>query len=520
MSSDATTLRELVRFWRQFGLLLSSGVPALKALNVLRAEIVLPELRDATDRICEAIQNGKTMSEALSRAPEIFSQSVVTLCRAGEAGGVLDKICERIANGLESGTLSVSGTADTEPEGAAPDAELTPSEQNVVERVSGLIAHAFESRASDIHLEPTGEGGQIRLRIDGVLQPTEELDQEMYDAVISRIMIMANVDVAERRRPQDGRIKVRLKGRDLDLRCSFVSYLVDGPARRGYSAVLRILERQTVVCDLGKIGASDEVLATLKSWPSQPNGIYIVTGPTGSGKTTLLYGLIQLASSPGRKVMSAENPVEYLFPGVLQAEVHDNIGVTFPRLVRSFLRQDPDVILLGEIRDRETAMVLVQAALTGHLVFSSLHTNNATTVPRRLADIGIEPWLVIDSLAGVAALRLLRKVCRDCSTPETPENLEALSGLSDESELRQATFVRGEGCDKCNCGYRGRTAVVEVMPDTPGVREMIARNADPREIRDAAITAGMVTMRHDALRKAAQGITTVKEALRVTQGTD
>lgn len=517
MSSDTTTLKELVRFWRQFGLLLSSGVPALKALNVLRAEIVLPELKDAIDRLCEAIQNGKTMSEALSRAPEIFSQTVVTLCRAGEAGGVLDKICERIANGLESGTLAVSGSADTEPGTTAPDAELTASAQDIVERVSRLIAHAFESRASDIHLEPTGEGGQVRLRIDGVMQPIEELDQDTYDAVISRIMIMANVDVAERRRPQDGRIKIRLKGRELDLRCSFVSYLVDGPTGRGYSAVLRILDRQAVVCDLEKIGASDEVLATLKTWPSQPNGIYIVTGPTGSGKTTLLYGLIQLANTPGRKVMSAENPVEYLFPGVLQAEVRDNIGVTFPRLIRSFLRQDPDVILLGEIRDRETAMVVVQASLTGHLVFTSLHTNNSTSVPRRLVDIGIEPWLVIDSLAGVAALRLVRKVCQDCRAPDTPESLEFLAGLSDELELRQAPFVRGKGCDKCGkSGFRGRTSVVEVLPGTPGIRELIARNADPREIREACVAAGMVTMRHDALRKAAQGITTVKEALRVT----
>jgi type II secretory ATPase GspE/PulE/Tfp pilus assembly ATPase PilB-like protein len=517
MSQDQPKLKELVCFWRQFGLLISSGVPILEALNVIRAEITMPGLRDAIERIHDSIQHGKSMSAGLARSPELFSQSVIILCRAGEAGGVLDKIAERIANGLETGALAASGPAGTGP--AEPQAEEAASGPTIVERVAKLIEHAFTSRASDIHLEPTAKGGRVRLRIDGVMQPTETLGQDTYNAVMSRLMVMANVDVAERRIPQDGRILVRSHGRDLDLRCSFASFLVDGPAGRNTSAVLRLLDRQAVVLDIEQLGASGETLAKLKAWPKQPNGIYVVTGPTGSGKTTLLYSLLCLANKAECKVLTAENPVEYLIGGVLQAEVRDNIGVTFPRLVRSFLRQDPDVILVGEIRDRETAMVLVQASLTGHLVFTTLHTNDAAAVSRRLVDIGIEPWLVLGSLGGAAAIRLIRRVCPNCSEPCQPENLDALSGLPDESDLRKATFVRGRGCDKCaKTGYRGRTAIVEVLPLTAGVRDLIARNADPEDIRGAAIAAGMVTMRHDGLRKAAQGVTTLEEVLLVTQG--
>ena len=521
MSEKQTVRDELVRFWRQFGLLISSGVPAIESLSVLRAEITLAELRDTITRIHDSIRNGKTMSGSIAQSPSLFSPSVIALCKAGEAGGVLDQVAERIAKGLETGALAVAGVDDAASGDDQAEASEAVTEGGIVEKVAKTIEHAFTSRASDIHLEPTPDGGHIRLRIDGVMQPPELLDQDTYNAVISRLMIMANVDVAEKRRPQDGRIKLSLRGRELDLRCSFASYLIDGGLGRNYSAVLRILDRQSVTLDLGRIGATEETLAALTSWPRQPNGIYIVTGPTGSGKTTLLYGLISLANTAERKVLSVENPVEYLIAGVLQAEVRDNIGATFPRLLRSFLRQDPDVILVGEIRDFETAAVCVQASLTGHLILTSLHTRNATEVPRRLADIGIEPWLVLDSLGGVASLRLVRKACDACKEPFTPENLGFLEGLPDEEELRQATFVQGKGCDKCaRTGYRGRTAVLEIMPNTPKVRELIARNVEPQELRAAAIADGMITMRHDGLRKAAQGITTIKEILRVTSGTE
>ena len=515
---DAKKTTELVRFWRQFGLLLSSGVPILEALKVLRAEIEMAELQGVIDSIHDAIKAGKNMHGALAKFPDFFAPSVIALCHSGEGAGCLDVIAERIAKGLESGALATTTPPGAPVETSEPD-DKAADEEDVIQRVTNIIVNAYQSRASDIHVEPTAAGGHVRLRIDGVLQAPQPLEKEVYDSVISRLKIMANVDLAEKRRPTDGRIKMRIKGRDLDLRCSFACFLVEG--RRDYSVVMRLLDRQAVLLDVDRIGASPETLAELKKWPQQPNGIYIVTGPTGSGKTTLLYALLQLANTPERKVLSAENPVEYLIPGVMQAEVQDGLGVTFPNLIRSFLRQDPDVILVGEIRDFETAIVEVQAALTGHLVFSTLHTNNATSVPRRLVDIGIEPWLVLDALRGVAAMRLIRKVCQNCKEPYTSEILDVLSGLSDEAALRQATFVKGKGCDQCHgVGYRGRMGIFEIMPDAPELPPLIARNVSPAELREAAVAAGMVTMRHDGLRKAAQGLTTIEEVVRVTQGTE
>ncbi|MDP6353582.1 MAG: ATPase, T2SS/T4P/T4SS family [Planctomycetota bacterium] len=518
MKPDESRKAELIRFWRQLGLLLSSGVPLLGALKVIGSELTLPELKEAINNVHEMVRSGKTLSAGTESIPAVFSAGVVTLVGAGEAGGVLDVIAERIAKGLESGALDAAGSKDiSQAEAAAFDSGN--SCEDILELVSRIILDAVEARASDIHIEPTADGGHVRLRIDGVMQTPESFGEETYDAVVSRLMIMANVDVTEKRRPQDGRIKLNLKGKELDLRCSFMRFLVDGRNNRNYSVVMRILDRQAVVLDIEKVGMSPDALASLRKWTGQPNGIHIVTGPTGSGKTTLLYGLLQQTNRPSTKVMSIENPVEYLIPGVLQAEVQDNIGTTFPRLCRSFLRQDPDVILIGEIRDRETAIICVQASLTGHLILTSLHTSNATEVPRRLVDIGVEPWLVLDSLRGAASLRLVRKVCPSCSKPYESDSLGALTGLSEEIDLRSATFVKGKGCDECRrSGYRGRTAIVEIMPDTQNVRDLIGKNVEPDELREAAIGAGMVTMRHDGCRKAAQGISTLEEVLRVTQG--
>jgi type II secretory ATPase GspE/PulE/Tfp pilus assembly ATPase PilB-like protein len=484
-------------------------------LKIQEAEAELQEVRDAVGHIWHTIEGGKPMSAALHEAPSVFSAGVVALCRAGEHGGVLDVVAERIAKGLESGALALSAAQDTggKEKPAAVQAGEGPS---AVDRVATLLKDAVLKRASDIHLEPTDDGGQVRLRVDGVLGEFGTLDTDAYEAAVTRLMIMADLDIAERRRPQDGRIRVSIANKELDLRCSMMPY-VTSAGRKG-SMVIRILDTSKPVLELERI-CEGEVLDTMREWARRPNGIHVVSGPTGSGKTTMLYSILMAANTPERKVLSVENPVEYLLPGVLQAEVRANIGCTFPVLIRSQLRQDPDVLMIGEIQNRDTALLLPAISLTGHLVLTTLHTETATEIPRRLIDIGVEPWLVKDCLAGALSMRLVRKVCPDCRKEYEPVSLDVLNGLPDETSLRSAGFVRGGGCDRCGkTGYRGRIAVYEVLPMTSETRTMVGANASPSELRKAAIEAGMVTMRHDGCRKAAAGTTTLEEVARVTYG--
>lgn len=511
---DEEALRgEMVRFFRQFGLLLSSGVPILESLTILKTEARQEELRTAVEEIMSDLRAGKSLFPAMVRHPGLFSNGIVALVRSGEISGQLDKLCLRAADGLESKAFPVGNppgvTYDQQSPLSVPAAANVPE---VAAQLNGIILRAVEARASDIHFEPAENGGQVRLRVDGAMQTPTPLDRNAYDAVISRIKIMCDLDTAEKRRPMDGRMLLEVKGRKLDLRVSFVP-LVLGPA-----VTMRILDRQAVILELDKMGASTADMATLRSWTQQPNGLYIVTGPTGSGKTTLLYALLKEAARPERKVLSAENPVEFLLPGILQAEMRQNVGLTFPALLRSFLRMDPDVIMIGEIRDRETLQVVPATVMTGHLVLSTMHTSSAAQVPQRMVDVGLEPWIVGDTLRGVAAMRLVRKVCGDCKTAARPESLEkVLAGLSDAEALRKGEYVRGKGCEKCRrTGYRGRIAIFEIMTVTPSVRRLIADGAAVKEVEAAAVREGMATLRHDGLRKAAQGITTIEEVMQVT----
>lgn len=511
---DDDALRsEMVRFFRQFGLLMSSGVPVLESLTILKAEVRHEELRAATEQIIADIQAGTTVSASLAKLPGVFSNGLVAIMRSGEISGQMDKFCLRAADGLESKAIPVGNppgvTYDRQSTMSVPAAAKGPE---IAAQLNEIILRAVEARASDIHFEPAESGGQVRLRVDGAMQTPTPLDRNAYDAVISRIKILSDLDTAEKRRPMDGRIVLNVKDRKLDLRVSFV------PMVLGAAVTMRILDRQAVMLDMEKMGASAEDTATLRSWTQQPNGLYIVTGPTGSGKTTLLYALLKEAARPSRKVLSAENPVEYILPGILQAEMRPNLGLTFPALLRSFLRMDPDVIMLGEIRDRDALYVITQAVLTGHLVLTTLHTNSAAAAPQRLVDIGLEPYLVGDTLRGVAGMRLVRKVCGGCKAAVRPEQLDALvAGLSDGDALRKGEYVRGKGCDKCRgTGYRGRTAIYEIMPVTPALRGLIVRGATVKEVQAEAVRAGMATMRHDGLRKAANGLTTVEEVMQVT----
>jgi general secretion pathway protein E len=383
-------------------------------------------------------------------------------------------------------------------------------EAPVIRLVNLLIENAIAAEASDIHIEPFEDTLRVRYRLDGILFDQESPPRRLRDAVTSRIKLMAEMNIAERRLPQDGRIRVSLQGRRVDIRVSTI------PTVHGESIVMRLLDRQSVFLPLERLGFAAETLAHFEALITRPHGVFLVTGPTGSGKTTTLYGALDKINSPDRKIITIEDPVEYQLKGINQIPVKPKIGLTFANGLRHIVRQDPDVILVGEIRDLETVEIAIQASLTGHLVFSTLHTNDAPGAIPRLQDMGAEPYLIASVLEGVLAQRLVRRVCPACRVPDTPPlaDLQAL-GVTASPDIR---LSRGKGCDECRgTGYRGRTGIYELFPITEDVRSLILRRASSREIRRQAIQEGMVTLRLDGWAKTVQGVTTIEEVLRVTQ---
>jgi general secretion pathway protein E len=383
-------------------------------------------------------------------------------------------------------------------------------EAPVVRLVNLLVENAIGSGASDIHIEPFEDTLRVRYRIDGILYEQEAPPRRLQAAVTSRIKIMAEMNIAERRLPQDGRIRVTLHGRRVDIRVSTI------PTVHGESIVMRLLDRSSVFLPLERLGFSDETRRRFERLITLPHGILLVTGPTGSGKTTTLYGALDKINSPDRKILTVEDPVEYQLKGVNQIPVKAKIGLTFATGLRHIVRQDPDVILVGEIRDLETADVAIQAALTGHLVFSTLHTNDAPSAITRLQDMGVESFLLVSVLEGVIAQRLVRRICQACREPHAPPpaDLQALGVSADPG----VTLFRGRGCDECRgTGYRGRSGIYELFLISEEVRSLALRRVSAREIRRHAIEMGMVTLRLDGWAKAQQGLTTVDEVLRVTQ---
>ncbi len=383
-------------------------------------------------------------------------------------------------------------------------------EAPVVRLVNLLIENAIGAEASDVHVEPFEDTLRVRYRIDGILFDQEAPPRRLQAAVTSRIKLMAEMNIAERRLPQDGRIRVTLHSRRVDIRVSTM------PTVHGESIVMRLLDRSSVFLPLEKLGFAPDMQARFEALIKRPHGILLVTGPTGSGKTTTLYGALDKINSPDLKIITVEDPVEYQLTGVNQIPVKAKIGLTFATGLRHIVRQDPDVILIGEIRDLETAEIAIQAALTGHLVFSTLHTNDAPGAITRLQDMGVEPYLVASVLEGVLAQRLVRRICLACRVPDTPNpaDVEAL-GIAGALGTR---LWRGRGCDECRgTGYRGRTAIYELFPITEDARSLILRRAPSRDIRRQAIEDGMITLRLDGWRKAGEGLTTIEEILRVTQ---
>jgi len=387
------------------------------------------------------------------------------------------------------------------------------SEAPVIRLVSLIITNALEQRASDIHVEPFEDRLIVRYRIDGVLHEVESPPKRLSAAVISRIKIMASLDIAERRLPQDGRIRLRIQGKEIDLRVSTV------PTMHGESVVMRILDKGGVALDWDRLGFDRDLRETFIKLLAEPNGVLLVTGPTGSGKTTTLYTALDTLNRPDVKILTVEDPVEYQMAGINQIQVKPQIDLTFANALRSIVRQDPDIIMIGEIRDLETAQIAVQSALTGHLVLSTLHTNDAPSSINRLLDMGVEDYLLTSTVIGIQAQRLLRTLCTVCreSYHPLPEMVEQM-GLTQYEQSGQLTLYHARGCDHCShTGYIGRQCIMEVMPMTDSIRQLVMRHATATELRAAAIEQGMLTMYEHGLRKVAQGITTLEEVLRVTR---
>ena len=430
----------------------------------------------------------------------------------------LDAALERLYGAGKSAQSQLLGDVETRPDELSFDADVQQlkdlaSEAPVIRLVSLLITNAMETRASDIHIEPFENRLIVRYRIDGVLHEVESPPKRLSAAVISRIKIMANLDIAERRLPQDGRIRLRIQGKEIDLRVSTL------PTMHGESVVMRILDKGHVALDFRKLGFEDDTLETFLGVLLQPHGILLVTGPTGSGKTTTLYTALDRLNQPDVKILTVEDPVEYQMSGINQIQVKPQIDLTFANALRSIVRQDPDVIMIGEIRDLETAQIAVQSALTGHLVLSTVHTNDAPSTVNRLLDMGVEDYLLTSTVIGILAQRLVRKLCQHCK-----ESYVALPELVEQMRLRrysndaEITLWHAKGCTHCaQTGYSGRLSILEMMPMTDAVRSLVMKHENAAVLRAEAIRGGMVTMYEDGLRKALAGVTTFEEVLRATR---
>ncbi len=415
--------------------------------------------------------------------------------------GMLDQITE--------GTVDVETVQDDliDTDGASE------SDAPIIKLVSLIILEGYRSRASDIHLEPMEKRFRVRYRVDGVLHESDSPPKRLQSAVISRVKIMAGMKISEKRVPQDGRIQVNIMGRELDLRVSTV------PANHGESIVMRILDKQNLALGLPKLGFFSDDQQTFERLISLPDGVILVTGPTGSGKTTTLYACLNHINRPDRKIITVEDPVEYLMSGINQVQVNRDVGLTFSLALRSILRQAPNIIMIGEIRDLETAKIATEASLTGHLVFSTLHTNDAPSAVSRLLDIGIKPFLAASSIRAVMAQRLVRCICEHCKEEYTPSP-EALASLGPAAApLHGQTLTRGHGCSHCSLsGYSGRKGLFEIFLVNDEIQKMISDRVPVAALRVHARELGMRTLREDGLRKVGSGMTTIEEVLRVTMG--
>jgi general secretion pathway protein E len=385
------------------------------------------------------------------------------------------------------------------------------SEAPIIRLVNRLILNAIELRASDIHFEPFESEFKVRYRIDGVLNDVDAPPKRLQSAIISRVKIMAKLDISERRLPQDGRTKLKIGGKEIDFRISTI------PTLFGESVVMRILDRETLVLDMRQLGFPDHLLTRYLKLVAQPHGMILVTGPTGSGKTSTLYATLSMINSPENKIITLEDPVEYQLKGINQIQVAPKIGLTFAGGLRSIVRQDPDIILVGEIRDRETAETAVQSALTGHLLFSTLHTNDSAGAITRMLDMGVESFLLSSTLLGVLAQRLVRLICPACKTPYVPDPDELAAMGVAAGDIDGLTLYQPGGCDACRgTGYKGRTAIFEYLRIDDDIRREINAHSGTERIKKIAVEKGMMPLRRDGWQKVVEGRTTLAEVLKVT----
>ncbi len=477
-------------------------------------------------KIVPVDKTGNTLTVALSDPSDIFLMDELKLLTNCEIIPVISfesDIEEAInkyyghENAINEMIKSIEDKEEYE-EGEVLEEEETEEETDidvedapVVKLVNLIITEAIKARASDIHIEPYEKVLRVRYRIDGVLKEMPPPPKRMQNAIISRIKIIANLDIAEKRLPQDGRFAIKLKDRKVDVRVSTI------PTVHGEKVVMRLLDKGNLMLDLTQLGFEPDVLEIFERNIRKPYGMVLVTGPTGSGKSTTLYSALSTINDPTKNIMTVEDPVEYELFGINQVHARPDIGLTFSAALRSFLRQDPDVIMVGEIRDLETAEIAIKAALTGHLVFSTLHTNDAPSTPSRLINMGVEPFLITASLNLVVAQRLARKVCNNCKESyKPPKELFKSLGLN-EDEWKDVEFVKGKGCEECSfTGYRGRVALYELMELNEELRAAILKGVSASELRKIAISMGMQTLRMAGLKKVKQGLTTLEEVLAVT----
>jgi type IV pilus assembly protein PilB len=496
---------------------ISPSVVELVPESVARENTILP-LDELGDDVLRVIASDPYDLETFDKLRFILNRQIEIALAPREA--ILEAInrCygqiegESADSMLQEFTDTAIDFTETEADTGGPGEVVDESSAPVVRLVQVMINEAVQLRASDIHIEPFEDRVRVRYRIDGVLVERDSPPRRLLGAILSRIKILGKMDIAERRRTQDGRIKITAGNKELDLRVSVI------PTNHGQSVVMRLLDKDNIKVGVRQLGLSEKTYNQFTGLIRRPNGIVLVTGPTGSGKTTTLYAALNELNRPDRKIITAEDPVEYYLPGINQVEVKHSIGLDFARIIRAMLRQAPNIILVGEMRDLETASMGIQASLTGHLVFSTLHTNDAPSAMTRMVDLGVPNYLVASSVVAVLAQRLVRVVCPKCKKPHTPSEAQMETAGITPSMAARATFMKGKGCNNCNGGgYRGRIGIYELMMMTSKIREMVFKNASAVEIRDVAVKEGMTTLYRDGIEKTLKGVTTIDEVFRVAK---
>jgi type IV pilus assembly protein PilB len=476
-------------------------IPVFKHGHSITVALSDPSDLDTIDSLTHLLKSDIVVS--------VSSEEEIEAALAKYYGAADDSVSKMIQD-ITEGEVEIGGPAAG---GAVDDGSVVDADAPIIKLVNTLIVEAFRSRASDIHLEPLAKTFRVRYRIDGVLHEVKSPPKRLQASIVSRLKIQSNMSIAEKRIPQDGRIQTTVGGKMIDLRVSCL------PTNHGESIVMRILDKEGLKLGLPELGFFTDDQQTFERLIGLPDGILLVTGPTGSGKTTTLYSCLNFINRPDRKIITVEDPVEYLLAGINQVQVSESVGLTFAMALRSILRQAPNVIMLGEIRDLETATIAINASLTGHLVFSTLHTNDAPGAVTRLIDIGVKPFLVASSTRALMAQRLVRKICRKCTSPYTPTESEMRSLNIDPNNLQNATFMKGKGCGDCSkTGYRGRFGIFEVFVIDDEARKLIYDRVPSSVLRTRAREMGMRTLREDGARKVLAGLTSPDEVIRATVG--